>query len=82
MYTLTDIRQGTDLDIAGATATLQRDGIAIGTIVDHGDGEALDLDGIATDERTTLDEHARLTHQSTEAFLDDLIRRTVDGNDA
>jgi hypothetical protein len=82
MYSITDIQQGTALDIAGATATLLRDGIAIGTIVDHGDGEALDLDGIAADERAALDAHARLTHESTEAFLEDLIRRTVDGRDA
>lgn len=79
MYTINDITQGTGLDIAGATATLCRDGIAVGTIIDHGDGGELSVEGISPEERNALDDHARKTHASTDGFLDDLISTTVNG---
>lgn len=78
-YTIDTVTAGTELDLAGGSARLLKDGEPIGRLIDHGDDSELDVADITPDELALLEAHALASFESREAFLEDLIRRTVDG---
>lgn len=75
-YEIKDIQQGTELEVAGASGALFKNGIEIGRVVDYGDNGPLDI-RIPDLELTELKLYALQEWPTVEEFLEYLIDKAV-----